>query len=606
LAIWSINRDETGALLHTLPGGLGHALVVPIAIEAFRRLGVPGYLRDERNLWWRLNSEPTVARHEIEHSRHGRVAYNARSIAAARRENKLIRRELAGQTDFFVPVFLQGKHVATLVSGPVELHAPSGEEIEERWRTLTGRQAHPADGDFASYLSIVLGTLVLDGNKATLFEHLLRNLAQLLSGDGDADAKINQIDLMRAKLDSLRAVERGWKAVASMVDERQEHSWAAVELAWTLGELGLPRVPDRVLVGLTSERTGKNPVVDAVQRHAFQRYAAELARSMKDMIAGRVGDHGIVFLLATRRSADEQRGRLSELIDVVSSHARRQFGFSLHFGSSRVTRTLPLSRSYLAALAAAERALSEGTRLVDANATTPSGAASLRAMRFELGRRAEQGADSLGARFDHYAEVVRAESGYRLEVVRTNLQAGFEIVALRLADQGLLDSKSLAALSQGLEQGLEKARTINDLTTLYRRAVSDLIEAVQRPGPAQRERSLHRALDYIHRHFAEALSFAEVAKEAGFAPNYFSHLFKRRQGVTFERYVADLRIGHATRLLTNSSLEVARVAELSGFRSPQYFNAAFKKATGVTPLEYRRRPTSNLHPRRRSFGHNQK
>jgi len=46
-------------------------------------------------------------------------------------------------------------------------------------------------------------------------------------------------------------------------------------------------------------------------------------------------------------------------------------------------------------------------------------------------------------------------------------------------------------------------------------------------------------------------------------------------------------------------LEVARVAELSGFHSPQYFNAAFKQAVGLTPLEYRKRPTSNLRLQRR-------
>jgi hypothetical protein len=60
-------------------------------------------------------------------------------------------------------------------------------------------------------------------------------------------------------------------------------------------------------------------------------------------------------------------------------------------------------------------------------------------MRFELGRTVEQSVDSLGARFDHYVEVVKTESGYRKDVVRAHLQAGYEIMALRLVDQGLLD-----------------------------------------------------------------------------------------------------------------------------------------------------------------------
>ena len=91
----------------------------------------------------------------------------------------------------------------------------------------------------------------------------------------------------------------------------------------------------------------------------------------------------------------------------MSASARRQFELSLHFGSSPITPTLPSSRSYLAALAAAERALSQGVRHVVADASTQFGASSVRAMRFELGRTVEQSVDSLGARFDHYVEVVR-------------------------------------------------------------------------------------------------------------------------------------------------------------------------------------------------------
>jgi YesN/AraC family two-component response regulator len=210
-------------------------------------------------------------------------------------------------------------------------------------------------------------------------------------------------------------------------------------------------------------------------------------------------------------------------------------------------------------------------------------------MRFELGRDLEGSGDSLGARFDHYIEVVKAQSGYRLEVVRTDLQAGFEIMALRLADRGLIDQKSLTGLSQSLERSSAEARTINDLTSVYRAMASDLAEAMQRPVPAQRERSVRRALEYIHRHYRQAVSFSDVAKEAGFAPNYFSALFKRSQGVTFERYLADLRLRHARHLLSSSKVGVARVAELSGFHSPQYFSATFRKAAGVTPLAYRER-----------------
>jgi len=86
------------------------------------------------------------------------------------------------------------------------------------------------------------------------------------------------------------------------------------------------------------------------------------------------------------------------------------------------------------------------------------------------------------------------------------------------------------------------------------------------------------------------LRFEHVARLAGFAPNYFSALFREREGVPFETYVTGLRIERAKQLLTSSTLSAARVGELSGFSSPQYFSKVFRESLGVPPLAYRRQP----------------
>src|SRR5262249_42317617 len=83
------------------------------------------------------------------------------------------------------------------------------------------------------------------------------------------------------------------------------------------------------------------------------------------------------------------------------------------------------------------------------------------------------------------------------------------------------------------------------------------------------------------------------ARLAGFAPNYFSALFRQRQGVTFERYVSDLRVERAKQLLASSTLSVARVGELSGFSSAQYFSKVFRRSVGArrSPIGQTRRST---------------
>ena len=135
-----------------------------------------------------------------------------------------------------------------------------------------------------------------------------------------------------------------------------------------------------------------------------------------------------------------------------------------------------------------------------------------------------------------------------------------------------------------------EARTTSDLFAAYRAAVTDMSEAMERPVPARRDRNLRAALDLIHQHYSEPLRFEQVARVAGFAPNYFSGLFREREGMPFERYVTALRIERAKQLLTSSTLSAARVGELSGFSSPQYFSKVFHRALGMTPLEYRQNP----------------
>ena len=76
---------------------------------------------------------------------------------------------------------------------------------------------------------------------------------------------------------------------------------------------------------------------------------------------------------------------------------------------------------------------------------------------------------------------------------------------------------------------------------------------------------------------------------AGFAPGYFSKLFKRDEGVTFERYLRALRVERARQMLYATRLSVERVRQLAGFRTRSYFNRVFRQSFGTTPIAYRER-----------------
>jgi two-component system, response regulator YesN len=152
-----------------------------------------------------------------------------------------------------------------------------------------------------------------------------------------------------------------------------------------------------------------------------------------------------------------------------------------------------------------------------------------------------------------------------------------------------------------MEPAVAQAKTVGELVAPYRKYIVEVKSAVVRPSTARRESGLRRAIAFIREHLEDALTLSEVAHVAGFAPGYFSKLFKRSEGTTWERYLLQLRLERAAELLKSApQLTVDRVRQLSGFRNRAYFNRAFRAAMGAAPSDYRRAVTSML---RRRAGH---
>src|SRR5262249_54366136 len=156
-----------------------------------------------------------------------RFAYNQRCLARAKRHRETVVAHLAGFTDFFVPVHSNGRTDAVLVTGPLAITRPTSADVLARWRSLTGRQGHPSDPEFAHYLSSTLSTLVLDGRRLASFQKLLELLAGLMASRGPAAGLFAEIERIFFDLLEARRVERIWDLVRMLVDERTSRIWAS-------------------------------------------------------------------------------------------------------------------------------------------------------------------------------------------------------------------------------------------------------------------------------------------------------------------------------------------------------------------------------------------
>ncbi len=98
---------------------------------------------------------------------------------------------------------------------------------------------------------------------------------------------------------------------------------------------------------------------------------------------------------------------------------------------------------------------------------------------------------------------------------------------------------------------------------------------------------IEQVLAYIDHNLARPISREDLARQASFAPSYFSSLFREATGTTIPEYINARRIRRAQELLREPHTRVSSVCYAVGFRDLSNFNRVFKRIVGQTPREYR-------------------
>jgi AraC family transcriptional regulator, melibiose operon regulatory protein len=93
---------------------------------------------------------------------------------------------------------------------------------------------------------------------------------------------------------------------------------------------------------------------------------------------------------------------------------------------------------------------------------------------------------------------------------------------------------------------------------------------------------------YVAMHLRNPLTSVEIAAAVNLHPNYAARLFRRLTGMGIQDYVMQQRVAATQRLLITTQDAVEQIGIESGFQSQSQFFASFKKATGQTPLQYRK------------------
>ncbi|MFD1954916.1 helix-turn-helix domain-containing protein [Paenibacillus thailandensis] len=121
------------------------------------------------------------------------------------------------------------------------------------------------------------------------------------------------------------------------------------------------------------------------------------------------------------------------------------------------------------------------------------------------------------------------------------------------------------------------------------RLAGDICAHVETEAIAEDLSLIDRIIPYINEHYTDySLSLESISAEYPISPSYFSRLFKEKTGINFSQYIWQLRFDEFTRRLVMTEEPIKNIIVGIGYQDAANFIRKFKKATGLTPGQYRK------------------
>ena len=139
---------------------------------------------------------------------------------------------------------------------------------------------------------------------------------------------------------------------------------------------------------------------------------------------------------------------------------------------------------------------------------------------------------------------------------------------------------------------LPDVRYLQPLVESAQRSFASMVHSIQ-SNAAQAQEVYHplveKSKNYIYAQLHGKIVLNDVAATLGVNPSYLSTLFKQHEGISFTDFVLREKIELAKTLLLYSHATYAQIAATLGFSSQSHLGKYFKRQTGMTPIQFRRR-----------------
>ncbi len=172
-----------------------------------------------------------------------------------------------------------------------------------------------------------------------------------------------------------------------------------------------------------------------------------------------------------------------------------------------------------------------------------------------------------------------------------NLMIGLTAVVGKVAGiGGGMNVEDAYRLIDLYTQECEAASNVESVMLLQVSMVMDFTEAVRQAKlPEDLSREVFSAVQYIAEHSHEPIGIDDVASHVNRSRSYITRRFRGEIGLSINDYIIETKIRDAKRFLRYSDRSLGEIAATLAFSSQAYFQTVFKKMTGITPGEYRKK-----------------
>lgn len=174
-----------------------------------------------------------------------------------------------------------------------------------------------------------------------------------------------------------------------------------------------------------------------------------------------------------------------------------------------------------------------------------------------------------------------------------NLKYHFVIsIALitRFCVEGGMEMETAYTLSDLYIMKADRCRNEEEIHKIHNEAILDYTMQMKKISRANiYSKPVIMTMDYIYEHLHSKISAEEIAGSVSLSTAYLSRIFHREVGVTISTYIAVKRVETAQNMLKYSDYTSLDISNYLAFTSHSHFINTFKKYTGMTPGEFRKK-----------------